>query len=192
MTAELSNIPEGHEQKLCLIVSSEKEKMVEIIDELLSQSLKSRRKTGTKRHDVLFVIDEAHEFVLNPNESGVPDNEKKCSRMIERLTRMGRKYGLGICMASQRTAHLNTTALSNCHTTFAGTLPRKYDRTTLTEAYAVSPEVVDRVVTFPAGNWYIVSNGAMGINNVPIRIMSKNREAVLSKYFNDRGNLSIL
>ncbi|MGA7368110.1 MAG: hypothetical protein WBX01_03205 [Nitrososphaeraceae archaeon] len=61
-------------------------------------------------------------------------------------------------MASQRTAHLNTTAISNCHTTFIGSLPRTYDRQTLNEAYAISSEVLDRTkVTFPPDNWDIGS-----------------------------------
>jgi hypothetical protein len=177
------------EQKLCLIISSEKEKMAGIIDNVLSQSLRDRRRTGTRKSNVLYVVDEAHEFVQNPSESGLTEEERQSSRVIERLTRMGRKYGLGICMASQRTARLNTTALSNCHTTFIGSLPRTYDRTTLNEAYAISSEVLDRIVTFPPGNWYVVSNGAMGVNNVPIRIVSENREVALSKYFNKKGYL---
>ncbi|MDI6905365.1 MAG: hypothetical protein QMD13_07780 [Candidatus Bathyarchaeia archaeon] len=65
----------------------------------------------------MFVVDEGHEFVMNPRESGLSEGERTSSRVIERLTRMGRKYGLGVCIASQRVAHLNTTAISNCHTT---------------------------------------------------------------------------
>lgn len=178
------------DKKLCIIVTSDKDRMAFLIYSLVSNSLKARRKAGTKTHDVLFVVDEAHEFVLNPREAGLSDIERNCSRMIERLTRMGRKYGLGMGLASQRVAYLNTTALSNCHTTFIGALPRKYDRDTMNEAYAISPEVLARVVTFPPGNWYIVSSGAMGINNVPIRIMTPDRERELAMYFRNKGYLT--
>lgn len=170
-------------KKLCIIVSSDKEKMAYLIFNLVDNSLKARRKAGTKSHDVLFVVDEAHEFVVNPREAGLSEEERSCSRMIERLTRMGRKYGLGMALASQRVAYLNTTALSNCHTTFIGALPRKYDRDTMNEAYAISPEVLSRVVTFPPGNWYVVSSICMGINNVPIRVLAPNREKELAEYF---------
>jgi hypothetical protein len=171
------------DKKLCTIVSSDKDRMADLVFNLMNSSLKARRRAGTRTHDVLFVVDEAHEFVVNPRESGVSKEEQTCSRMIERLTRMGRKYGLGVALASQRVAYLNTTALSNCHTTFIGALPRKYDRDTMNEAYAISPEVLSRVVTFPPGIWYVVSSIAMGINNVPIRILAPNREKELAEHF---------
>jgi len=186
-----SYVTERHEdKKLCIIVSSDRERMASVVFNLISSSITARRKAGTKTHDVLFLVDEAHEFVVNPRESGISDIERVCSRMIERLTRMGRKYGLGIGLSSQRVAYLNTTALSNCHTTFIGALPRKYDRDTMNEAYAISPDVLAQVVTFPPGNWYVVSMVAMGINNVPIRIIAPNREAELARYFKDQGYLT--
>lgn len=178
------------DKKICIIVSSDKERMAYLIFNLVNNSLKARRKAGTKTHDVLFVVDEAHEFVVNPRESGLSDIERSCSRIIERLTRMGRKYGLGMALSSQRVAYLNTTALSNCHTTFIGALPRKYDRDTMNEAYAISPEVLARVVTFPPGSWYVVSSIAMGINNVPIRVQAPNREKELAEYFSEKNYLS--
>jgi len=178
------------DKKLCTIVSSDKEKVAYLVFNLMDSSLKARRKAGTRTHDVLFVVDEAHEFVVNPRETGLSDIERGCSRMIERLTRMGRKYGLGVALASQRVAYLNTTALSNCHTTFIGALPRKYDRDTMNEAYAISPEVLSRVVTFPPGSWYVVSSIAMGINNVPIRILAPNREKELAEHFNKKKYLT--
>jgi DNA helicase HerA-like ATPase len=178
------------DKRICIIVSSDKEKMASLIFNLVNSSLKVRRRVGTKTHDVLFVVDEAHEFVINPRESGLSDIERSCSRIIERLTRMGRKYGLGMALASQRVAYLNTTALSNCHTTFIGALPRKYDRDTMNEAYAISPEVLNRVVTFPPGSWYIVSSIAMGINNVPIRVQAPNREKELAEYFLEKKYLT--
>ena len=177
------------DKKLCIIISSDRERMAKLIYGLISDSINVRRKVGTKKHDVLFLVDEAHEFVVNPRESGLSDIERSCSRMIERITRMGRKYGLGIGLSSQRVAYLNTTALSNCHTTFIGALPRKYDRDTMNEAYAISPEVLAQVVKFPPGNWFVVSMVAMGINNVPIRITTPNREKVLAQYFRDQGYL---
>lgn len=176
-------------KKLGIIISSEKEILAALISDIINTSLRLRRRSGTKAHDVLFVVDEGHEFLPNPMETGLSPSERTCSRIIERLTRMGRKYGLGVCIASQRIAHLNTTALSNCHTTFLGALPRKYDRDTMNEAYAISPEVLNRVVTFPSGNWYVVSSGAMGINNVPIWITAPNREKELAEFFKNQKYL---
>jgi len=174
---------------LCILVSSEKEKLILILNTIITVSLEIRRR-GTKKHSVLFVVDEGHEFLMNPRESGLSEGERTSSRVLERLTRMGRKYGLGVCIASQRVAHLNTTAISNCHTTFIGALPRKYDRDTMNEAYAVSQDVLNQVVTFPPGNWYLLSMIATGIKNVPIRIVASNREKELAEFFKNNGLLS--
>ncbi|RLG21546.1 hypothetical protein DRN74_01420, partial [Candidatus Micrarchaeota archaeon] len=172
-------------KKLCIIVSSDRETLSKIIIEVLENSLKIRRK-GTRTHDVLFLIDEAHEF-LPQKGSG---KEKECADTIERLTRMGRKYGLGICIASQRVAYLNTTAISNCHTTFIGSLPRDYDRGAVKNAYGISEDVLAQVVTFPPGHWYVVSSGATGMNNVPIRLITENKEKRLAEFFRDKNLLS--
>lgn len=177
------------EYNLCVLVSSEKDMLISILNTIITISLEIRRR-GTRKHSVLFVVDEGHEFVINPREAGTTEGEKTSSRVIERLTRMGRKYGLGVCIASQRVAHLNTTAISNCHTTFIGALPRRYDRDTMNEAYAVSQDILNQVVTFPPGNWYIVSMVATGIKNVPIRIVAPNREVELAKFFKEGNYLS--
>jgi len=175
------------EPKLCILVSTDKELMISMITELIEESLERRRRI-TRIHDVLFAIDEAHEFVLG-GTARPSRSEQASSLAIERLTRMGRKYGLGACIASQRVAYLNTTAISNCHTTFIGSLPRRYDREAIYQAYAISEDVLNQVVTFPPGNWYAVSMNAMGITNVPIRIIAPNREVELAKFLKDQGHL---
>jgi hypothetical protein len=175
------------ELKLCIIVSSNTNVMASFLSNFIDKSIWLRKKAGTKPpHNVLLSIDEAHEFIpQKPDSSDV----QTCSKNVERLTRMGRKYGLGVCLSSQRVAYLNTTALSNCHTTFIGALPRSYDREAMNGAYGVSYEVLNRVVTFPPGHWYVVSSGAMGINNVPIRINSTNRESALARFFQEQKYL---
>jgi DNA helicase HerA-like ATPase len=69
---------------------------------------------------ILFVFDEAQEFVADlTNSRGI---DKECSQAVETLLRQGRKYGLGGCIATQRIAYLNTSALQQLHTYFVGTL----------------------------------------------------------------------
>jgi len=174
--------------KLCIMISSNKENLMSIIVELITLSLSLRRKI-TKTHDVLFVIDEGHEFVLGGSARPSAE-EQRCSTMIERLTRMGRKYGLGACISSQRVSYLNTTAISNCHTVFLGCLPRLYDRNTVRDAYGVSEDTLNQVVRFPPGHWYALSSVAMGVNNVPVRIEAPNRETELANFFKQKGYLN--
>jgi len=174
--------------KLCVLISSNKENLMSMMMELIALSLNLRRKI-TKSHDVLFVVDEAHEFVLGGSARPSAE-EQRCSTMIERLTRMGRKYGLGACISSQRVSYLNTTAISNCHTVFLGCLPRLYDRNTVRDAYGVSEDMLNQVVRFPPGHWYALSSVAMGVNNVPVRIEAPNRETELANFFKQKRYLN--
>jgi len=174
--------------KLCILISSNKENLMSMMMELIALSLNLRRKI-TKSHDVVFIVDEAHEFVLG-GSARPSTEEQRCSTMIERLTRMGRKYGLGACISSQRVSYLNTTAISNCHTLFLGCLPRLYDRNTVRDAYGISEDMLNQVVRFPPGHWYAVSSVAMGVNNVPVRIEAPNREIELANCFKEKGYLN--
>jgi len=174
--------------KLCILISSNKENLMSMMMELIALSLNLRRKI-TKSHDVVFVVDEAHEFVLGGSARPSAE-EQRCSTMIERLTRMGRKYGLGACISSQRVSYLNTTAISNCHTLFLGCLPRLYDRNTVRDAYGISEDMLNQVVRFPPGHWYAVSSVAMGVNNVPVRIEAPNREVELANFFKEKRYLN--
>ncbi|MDI6905364.1 MAG: hypothetical protein QMD13_07775 [Candidatus Bathyarchaeia archaeon] len=53
------------------------------------------------------------------------------------------------------------------------------------------------MITFPPGNWYIVSTIATGSKNVPIRIVVPNREKELAEFFEkkrylDKKNIELL
>lgn len=66
--------------------------------------------------------DEAQEFIRDmSNTRGI---DRDCSEGIETMLRQGRKYGLGGCVATQRIAYLNTSALQQLHTYFVCTLPK--------------------------------------------------------------------
>ncbi|MCZ7545108.1 MAG: DUF87 domain-containing protein [Anaerolineae bacterium] len=85
----------------------------------------SRRRTGRITPLVSFVFDEADEFI--PGQA--PSDSHKASKAVAMtLARRGRKFGLGIGIATQRIAHLDTNTLAQPHTYFVSKLPRVYDR----------------------------------------------------------------
>lgn len=185
---EISNVASylaKGEQDLYIVVSTDSSRLSSIIRETMTRILEGRRKGIGDSKPILFVVDEAHEFAVDPRN--VSGREREVARTIERLTRMGRKFNLGVAILSQRVAHLNTTALSNCHTMFLGALPRKYDRDRAADAYSISDDVVNQTVTFRPGEWLLLSHGATGLKNVPLIFRAENREKELIEFL--KGNV---
>ena len=75
-----------------------------------------RRKCGVELPTTL-VLEEAHTFVHRDlsNESAPPAS-RECARVFERIAREGRKFGLGLVLASQRPSEVSQTVLSQCNT----------------------------------------------------------------------------
>jgi DNA helicase HerA-like ATPase len=103
--------------------------------------------------------------------------DKECSQSVETLLRQGRKYGLGGCIATQRIAYLNTSALQQLHTYFVGTLPRPYDRNVVSNTFTL-----EKTLEFAPGEWLLSSYIATGIENVPIFIRTDNSETEIAQF----------
>jgi hypothetical protein len=145
----------------------------------LTQDLLVRRKRRfTVKPYILVVFDEAQEFISS-KEGGI---DGKCSQHVETLLRQGRKYGLGVCIATQRIAYLNTNALQQLHTYFVGTLPRPYDRALVSETFMIDKGILEKTLEFAPGEWLLSSYIATGIENVPIFIKADNAEKEVEKY----------
>ena len=139
--------------------------------------IRRKRKFVLKPY-ILLVFDEAQEFIPS-NGTGI---EAKCSSHVETLLRQGRKYGLGVCIATQRVAYLNTNALQQIHTYFVGTLPRPYDRSLISETFMVDKGILEKTLEFAPGDWLLSSYIATGMENVPIFIKADNAEKEIEKY----------
>ena len=135
LTADkIRGLLEGEERLVCISIADPftiKELVISLSRDLLNRR---KRKFQVKPY-VLFVFDEAQEFI--PDLTGSGGIDKKCSKQVETLLRQGRKYGLGGCVATQRIAYLNTNALQQLHTYFVGTLPRPYDRSVVSKTFMI-------------------------------------------------------
>ena len=121
----------------------------------LSKDFLHRRKRQFKvKPYLLFVFDEAQEFI--PNLSSARGIDEECSKAVETVLRQGRKYGLGCCVATQRIAYLNTNALQQLHTYFVSTLPRPYDRIVVSNTFALDLGILDKTLEFAPGEWLVV------------------------------------
>ena len=178
----IEELLEGDTRLICLSISEPatiKRFVIDLTHDLL---LKRKREFKVKPY-ILFVWDEAQEFVANPsNVSGI---DKNCSLEVERLLRQGRKYGLGGCIATQRIAYLNTNALQQLHTYFVSTLPRPYDRGLISNTFMIDKTILEKTLEFVPGEWLLSSYLATGMANVPIFIKADNAEEEVEKYLKE-------
>jgi hypothetical protein len=138
---------------------------------LISKVFSRRRSEGLTRPLVLFVYDEADEFI--PSEGGDESFAASISA-AETLARRGRKFGMGLAIATQRVAYLNTKILGQPHTYFVSKLPRKYDRDVMAQAFGASEDMLNRTLGFTKGQWLLVSYDATGLQNVPVPVKLPN------------------
>lgn len=144
-----------------------------VLSKIINTVFSFRKKTSGGRN-ILFVVDEAHEFI--PRDTRKEAYTSMSNEAMELLFRQGRKYGIGGWIATQRVAHLNTNILQQLHSYFISTLPRSYDRGVVAEAFSISKSVVDTVVSFDKGEWLFVSHVATRYPNIPVRIKAFNNE----------------
>lgn len=64
---------------------------------------------------ITLVCEEAHRYVPSDGQAGFAPTR----RAIARIAKEGRKYGVSLCVVSQRPAELDPTILSQCNTIFA-------------------------------------------------------------------------
>lgn len=82
---------------------------------------------GGRERPLLVVLEEAHAY-LSKDDTGA------AARMVRRIVREGRKYGIGAMVVSQRPTELDPTILSQCGTLFALRLTNSADRSQITAA----------------------------------------------------------
>ncbi len=82
---------------------------------------------GGRHRPLLIVMEEAHIY-LNSNFSGM------ASKIVKRIVKEGRKYGIGAMIVSQRPSEIDPTILSQCGTFFALRLTNATDRSHITSA----------------------------------------------------------
>ena len=177
-TRRIQRLIEGEERLVCVSISDQAA-IKSIVITLTRNMLAGRKREFQVKPYVLFVFDEAQEFIPHLGSSGI---DRQCSVSVETLLRQGRKYGLGGCVATQRIAYLNTNALQQLHTYFVGTLPRPYDREVVSSTFMIDQGILEKTLEFAPGEWLLSSYIATGIENVPIFIRADNAEAEIEKF----------
>jgi DNA helicase HerA-like ATPase len=77
-----------------------------------------------------LVCEEAHRYVPSVPALGF----EPCKRAIAKIAKEGRKYGVALCIVSQRPAEIDPTILSQCNTVFALRMSNDRDQEIVTSA----------------------------------------------------------
>ena len=97
---------------------------------------------------ITFVCEEAHRYVPNDKTTGFEPTK----RAISRIAKEGRKYGVSLCIVSQRPAELDPTILSQCNTIFAMRLTNERDQDILRAGISdAAASLFDFISTMGAG-----------------------------------------
>jgi hypothetical protein len=165
------NDPSGH--ALMVVQAHNPDELREFASTLGHFAYEARRHTGQITPLVSFVFDEADEFIPGQPRG---DSYKASKAAAMTLARRGRKFGLGIGIATQRIAHLDVNTLAQPHTYFVSKLPRQYDRQTIANAFGISEDMFRQTFKFKKGDWLLASYDAAGLEAIPIPIHAENAE----------------
>jgi uncharacterized protein len=115
---------------------------------------------------VLLVCEEAHRYV--PEEDTVAFAPTK--RVISRIAKEGRKYGVTLALVSQRPSELAVSSLSQCNTIFALRMSNEHDQAFVAKALSENARwLVDGLPSLNTQEAVVVGDGV----TVPVHIRFK-------------------
>ncbi len=119
-----------------------------------------------KAPPVLLVCEEAHRYV--PEESDVGFAPTK--RVIAQIAKEGRKYGVTLCLVSQRPSELAVSSLAQCNTIFALRMSNEHDQAFVGQALSENARwLVDSLPSLNTQEAVVVGDGV----TVPVHIRFK-------------------
>jgi DNA helicase HerA-like ATPase len=163
---------------LVVVTSHDPNQLRTFAKEFGEAAFETRRKSGNITPLVSFIFDEADEFIPQEDVGTYKDSRA----VVETLARRGRKFGLGVGIATQRTRYLDTSIMAQPHTYRVSKLPRKSDREVVAEAFGTSEDMFRQTFKFKPGNWLLMSHDATGLKAVPIPIQTADANERVRKY----------
>ena len=112
---------------------------------------------------VLLVCEEAHRYVPEDSTGSFAPTK----RVISRIAKEGRKYGVTLCLVSQRPSELSMGSLAQCNTVFALRLTNEHDQAFVARALPENARwLVDSLPSLNTQEAVVVGDGV----TVPVHI----------------------
>lgn len=142
----------------------------------LMKDLFEMRKTN-KIAPFFCVIEEAHNFIP---EKGT--GEKQCSKIIRTLAAEGRKFGLGLCVITQRPARIEKNVLSQCNTQIILKVTNPNDLKAVSSSVeGITTQTEKEIPNLPIGTGIVT-----GVTDMPLIVKIRPRK---SKHGGDSINI---
>jgi hypothetical protein len=177
----ISELNDRSYSSLYIINSHSPDALRDFAHRLGNECYDNRRMTGEITPLCLFIFDEADEFI--PRDAA--GTYELSSSIAMTLARRGRKFGLGLGIATQRVRYLDTSIMAQPHTYFISKLPRQTDRQVVAEAFGISEDIFRQTFKFKKGDWLLVSYDATGLDAIPIPIHVENADERISKFLDE-------
>ena len=178
----ISDLNDTNRHSLWIVQSHNPNDLREFAHNLGNDLYESRRLNGTIEPLASFIFDEADEFI----RSQATGTYQKSAEIAETIARRGRKFGIGLGIATQRIRYLDTNIMSQPHTYFVSKLPRATDRTAVAEAFGFGDEMLKQTFKFSKGQWLLVSHEATGLEAVPLPIKTPDANERISTFLSAR------
>lgn len=160
-----------YDPSLTVVIGENEAIIADFVRQLIETNFENRRTKSILYPTISYIFDEADVFVSGQSQQ---ENQGNLVGPATTLARRGRKFGLGIGIATQRVRFLNTSIMAQPHTYFISKLPRKSDREVVAEAFAISNETLEQTFGFTVGQWLITSHDATGLKGVPFPVQLPN------------------
>ncbi len=163
---------------LWIVQSHNPNELREFSHNLGNELYESRRLNGVIDPTVGFIFDEADEFIRQRGSGSYEQSAK----IAETIARRGRKFGIGLGIATQRIRYLDTNIMSQPHTYFISKLPRATDRVAVSEAFGLGDEMLHQTFKFGKGQWLLVSHDATGLEAVPLPVKTTDANGRIASF----------
>ncbi len=170
----LQELNDKDKKAIYVVQSHDPDSLKRFVSYLASAVYESRRREGRIFPLISFILDEADEYI--PQDTYAKGDSKISREAVEMLARRGRKFGLGVGIATQRVVYLDTNIMAQPHTYFVSKLPRSTDRERVAQAFAVDESMFEQTFRFGKGDWLLMSHDATGLESVPFPIHTENAE----------------
>ncbi len=126
VVSQLFRIPVDGRPMTIIDLSGVPSEIIDVVVSVIARMLFNFALWSAHRNAVplLLVCEEAHRYVPRREELGCGPTR----RAISRIAAEGRKYGVSLCLISQRPAELSETILSQCSTLFALRMSNEADQ----------------------------------------------------------------
>lgn len=152
--SRIFRIPVNNKPISIVDVSGVPSEVVNVVISVISRMAFDLALWSEKSFPLMLVCEEAHRYV--PQDSSLGFEPTK--RAIARIAKEGRKYGVSLCVVSQRPSELDPTILSQCNTVFAMRMTNEHDQDFVRAACSDSSlSLLDFLTTM--GNSEVISFG---------------------------------